>query len=47
MQPCNLLYRGKVVLSNSTVFLMIRKRGRDRRVHERPLKNDRQYDFLS
>jgi len=28
------------------VFLLIRKRDRDRRVHERPLKNDRQYDFL-
>ncbi len=25
---------------------MIRKRDRDRRVHERPLKNYRQYDFL-
>jgi hypothetical protein len=30
-----------------TVFLLILKRDRDRRVHERPRKNDRQYDFSS
>ena len=30
----------------TTVFLMIRKRDRDRRVHERPHKNDRQWDII-